>query len=170
MGECLNKYFILNNKIRNCNEFDDNLLSKGKSLYEVIRIIDGNPLFLQRHLERLKNSAELSNVMLWFNESEIKEKLTKLIKENNISIGNVKFVFNFDKDNTFLAYFVKHHYPSEEDYKNGVKTIFYHGERKNPNAKVINMSFKVAVDKEIKDKNGYEAILVDRNGSHNRRK
>lgn len=164
MSECLNKYFILNNEMKSCDEFDENLLSEGKSLYEVIRIIDGKPLFLQKHLERLKNSANIVNMKLWLTENEIKERIVKLTKENSISIGNVKFIFNFNKNNTFLAYFVKHHYPSEEDYKNGVKTIFYHGERKNPNAKVINMDFRTAVDKEIKEKNAYEAILVDRNG------
>jgi branched-chain amino acid aminotransferase len=79
-------------------------------------------------------------------------------------MGNVKLVFNFNENNIFLAYFVKHHYPSEEEYENGVKTIFYHGERKNPNAKIINMEFRTAVDKEIIEKKAYEAILVDRNG------
>jgi Branched-chain amino acid aminotransferase/4-amino-4-deoxychorismate lyase len=163
LSECLYKYFILNDQAKNCNEFDDGLLSDGKSLYEVIRIIDRKPLFLQRHLERLENSARLINVELWFTKDEIKEKLEQLIEENNITIGNIKFVFNVD-NNIFLAYFVKHHYPSKDDYKNGVKTIFYHGERKNPNAKIINMGFREAVDKEIRDKNAYEAILVDRNG------
>ena len=164
MGECLNKYFIFNNEMKNCTEFDDSLLNKGKSLYEVIRIIDGKPLFLQRHLERLKNSAKLADVELWLAEEQIKERIAKLTNENDISIGNVKLVFSFDKNNIFLAYFVKHHYPAKEDYENGVKTIFYHGERKNPNAKIINMQFRIAVDKEIREENAYEAILVDRNG------
>lgn len=163
MSECLHKYFIINDQKKNCNEFDDSLLKNGKSLYEVLRIIDGKPLFLQRHLERLENSAKLISVELWLTEDEIKEKIKQLIDENNITTGNIKFVFNVDND-IFLAYFIKHHYPSEEDYKNGVKTIFYHGERKNPNAKIINIGFREAVDKEIKEKNAYEAILVDRNG------
>lgn len=163
MSECLYKYFMFNDQMKNCNEFDNNILSNGISLYEVIRIIDGKPLFLQRHLERLENSARLINVKLWITETQLKEKIEQLIKENDITIGNVKFVFNFD-NTAFLAYFVKYHYPSAEDYKNGVKTIFYHGERKNPNAKIINVGFREIVDKEIKDKSAYEAILVDRNG------
>lgn len=49
-------------------------------------------------------------------------------------------------------------------YKEGVKTILYFGERENPNAKVINNSFRGAVNKEIKKNDAHEAILVDRNG------
>lgn len=164
MSECVNQYFLYNNEVKNSKEFDDNLLKKGKSLYEVIRVIDGKPLFLQKHLERLENSAALSNVKLWITIDELREKIMELIKVNNTKVGNVKFIFNFNEKNIFAAYFVKHHYPSEEDYKKGVKTIFYHGERENPNAKVINMSFRAAVDKKLKEEGAYEAILVDRNG------
>lgn len=164
MSECINKYFLHNNQIKKSDEFDDDLLSKGKSLYEVIRIIDGKPLFLEKHLKRLENSANITNVELWLTIDELKKKIIELIKVNDTKIGNVKFIFNFDKKNTFAAYFVKHHYPDDEEYKNGVKTILYHGERKNPNAKVINMDFRTAVDKAIKEKEAYEAILIDRNG------
>lgn len=163
MSECLHKYFILNNQVKNYDEFDDGLLKSGKSLYEVIRIIEKKPLFLQKHLERLKNSARLINVQLWITEDEIKEKIEQLIEKNDVSIGNVKLVFNIN-NKMFLAYFIKHHYPSQDEYKNGVKAIFYHGERENPNAKIVNMDFRESVDKEIRTKNAYEAILVDRNG------
>ncbi|MNN25477.1 Branched-chain-amino-acid aminotransferase [compost metagenome] len=40
----------------------------------------------------------------------------------------------------------------------------YFGERTNPNAKIVNDSFRDLVNKEIKENNAYEAILVDRNG------
>lgn len=40
----------------------------------------------------------------------------------------------------------------------------YHGERQNPNAKIINTAFRSAVDKEIRENGAYEAILADNNG------
>lgn len=163
MSECLHQYFVFNDEVKSCNEFDDDLLKSGKSLYEVIRIIEGKELFLQRHLERLNSSAKLTNTELWIAEDDIKEKIKKLIEKNNINIGNIKLVFNVDRK-MFLAYFIKYHYPSKEDYEKGVKAIFYHGERENPNAKIVNMDFRDRVDKEIREKNVYEAILVDRNG------
>lgn len=164
MSECINQYFIFNNEKRPCEKFDDNLLKAGKSLYEVIRIIDGKPLFLQRHLSRLQTSAKLTNLDIWLSKDEIKEKICELIKMNDVRIGNIKIVFKFEADNMFLAYFVKHHYPNEEEYKTGVATILYHGERETPNAKIINLSFRESVDKEIKEKGVYEAILVNKKG------
>ena len=108
MSECVNKYFIFNNEKRSCEQFEDNLLKNGKSLYEVIRIIDGKPLFLQRHLNRLENSAKLADVNIWVSEYDIKAKLRELVRINDTKIGNVKVIFKFGETDSFLAYFVKH--------------------------------------------------------------
>ncbi|MCW6061907.1 aminotransferase class IV [Clostridium sporogenes] len=164
--ECFNEFFIENEKIKERDSFEESFLKGGKSLYEVIRIIDGAPLFLKSHLERFYNSAKLEGLNLWLDEEEIKENINRLIEINRVSIGNIKLVFNFNKgkNNTFLCYFLKYNYPEEIEYKRGVKTILYHGERENPNAKVINMDFRKIVGEKIKEEKAYEAILVDRNG------
>lgn len=166
MESCKEKYYFFNDEVKSTDNFDGSYILAGKSLYEVIRIVDGVPLFLEKHMKRLFNSADISNLKLSFTEEEIKHKLLKLIEVNDIKIGNVKLVFNYIENKTaFYAYFIEYHYPEEEAYKNGVKTIFYHGERTNPNAKIINVDFRKKVDEEIKDKKVYEAILVDRNGN-----
>lgn len=164
--ECFNEFFIENEKIKERDSFEESFLKEGKSLYEVIRIIDGAPLFLKSHLERFYNSAKLEGLNLWLAEEEIKENINRLIEINKVSIGNIKLVFNFNKgkNNNFLCYFLKHNYPEDIEYKKGVKTILYHGERENPNAKVINMDFRKIVGEKIKEEKAYEAILVDRNG------
>lgn len=162
--ECINNFFIEDNKIKESNLFEEKWIKEGKSLYEVIRIIDGAPLFLKSHLTRFYNSAKLEGLSLWLDEKDIREKINKLIEVNKVSIGNIKLVFNFNKNNKFLCYFLKHNYPKGLDYKEGVKTILYHGERENPNAKVINMDFRKVVGEKIKEEKVYEAILVDRNG------
>lgn len=165
MSENLRKYFILNGGVEEDVYFDDNLITRGKSLYEVIRIIDGYPLFLKRHMERLKNSARVTDLKLWINEEEIKNYIFKLIEVNKVTIGNIKLIFNYyDGESNFLCYFIKHNYPDKQCYETGVKTILYHGERNNPNAKVINMDFRHNVDRKIKEASAYEAILVDNNG------
>lgn len=164
MNECINEYYILNEEKINTKYFDDRYLKEGKALYEVIRIINGVPLYLEEHLERLKNTAKLTNDKLWLDLNEVTKSIFKLIDINDIKYGNIKMVFNFNKCNNFLVYFVEHHYPTEDMYLNGVKTIFYHGERKNPNAKVIDVNFRKGAQDEIKKHNAFEAILVDRNG------
>lgn len=167
MSECFCEKFILNNKIMDCKEFDDTLMKQGKSLYEVIRIIEGVPLFLEDHLERLSYSAKVMGLDIWLQREEIKHSIKKLLNNNAIKNGNVKIIFNFNanRENTFFIYFIKHNYPTEEMYLNGVKVALYNAERETPNAKVINMSLREVTDKIIKEKNIYEVILVNDSGS-----
>lgn len=165
MSECVNNYYICNGDIFNSSFFKDSYIKEGKSLYEVIRVIDGTPLFLEEHLGRMMNSSKLANENLFYNEFEIVEALNELIKINEAKQGNVKIVFNYKEEgNKFYAYFISHYYPSEKEYIEGVDTILYHGERENPNAKIINTSFRNLVDKEVKESGVYEAILVNRCG------
>lgn len=168
MSECINKYFIYNSEIREVHSFKDDFTENGNAIYEVIRVIKGVPIFLDRHLKRIQNSAKLINKNIWFDEKEIEEKLINLIRINDTKEGNIKFIFfygNEDKEkNLFLSYFIKYHYPSQVQYEEGVSTILYHGERKNPNAKIINNDFRKKVDEKIKEAQVYEAILVDKSG------
>ncbi|AZV55907.1 aminotransferase class IV [Clostridium sp. AWRP] len=165
MSKCIEKFFLYNNELKDKREFSESEFKQGKSIYEVIRIIDGKPLFLKLHLRRMENSARITNLRLWLNEKDIKNNILKLIKANEISMGNIKIIFNFYEKNTFLAYFLPYNYPSLEKYEVGVDTIFYHGERENPNAKVINNEFRTKVDSTIKEKKVFEAILVDNSGN-----
>lgn len=165
MEKSINTYFFKNNEIINSENFSAEMVENGISLYEVIRVIDGIPLFIEEHLQRLTASASLINKKLWINPSEIEKLMKELVNINQVREGNIKIVFNYYKeDNNFLAYFIPHSYPSDEDYKNGVNTILFHAERNNPNAKVVNSSLRDSVNKKLKECNAYEAILVDENG------
>ncbi|NLU08590.1 MAG: aminotransferase class IV [Clostridiales bacterium] len=165
MDECFSKFFLEDNEVKNKEKFNDDVLEKGKSLYEVIRIIDGKPLFLKAHLDRLDNSFNVTGLKLWLGRREIADEILKLIDINKIYAGNVKLIFNFYRGRRFLAYFVEHHYPVPEDYKTGVRTDFFQVERENPNAKVINQEYRARVGKKIRESNIFEAILVDNSGN-----
>lgn len=165
MNEVFGNSFIINDNVEKEDKFDEKFLKEGKSIYEVLKVLDGVPLFLERHISRLNNSGILSKNEIWLSFEEIKASVLKLIEINKFEIGNVKLIFNFNGDEkNFLAYFIKHSYPSKGDYENGVETILYCGERENPNAKIINYNFKQAVEEKIKISGVYEAILVNNNG------
>ncbi len=166
MNECFCEKFIVNNKVMDCKEFDNTLIQQGKSVYEVIRIIDGVPLFIEDHLDRLFQSANVTGVNIWLEKEEIKYSIKKLSEINFIRDGNVKIIFNFNEktENTFLIYFIKHNYPTEEMYLKGIEVALYNAERETPNAKVINMSLREITDKIIKEENIYEVILVNSSG------
>jgi len=136
---------------------------KDKTIYEVLRVIEGKPIFLETHLKRMKNSFELINEKFTCSYEEISMKIDDLIKTEKKVEGNIKITYGVH-EKILKIFFVEHSYPCDEMYKNGVKTILYFGERENPNAKIVNENFREKVNSEIKDKDVYEAILVDKNG------
>lgn len=160
------EFYIQNDEIKQKDSFNGEFITEGKSLYEVIRIEEGVPLFVEKNLKRLENSAKITNLTLPMSSEEIRKKINKLIQVNEVKIGNIKIVFNFFKDKcNFYAYFLKHNYPTKEQYANGVDTIFFHGERRNPNAKIVNTEFRASIEAKMKENNAYEALLIDRNGN-----
>lgn len=134
-----------------------------KIIYEVLRVIDKKPIFLENHLERMENSFKLINEEFKLSYEEISTKIHELIVHENKSYGNIKITYGVN-EKILKVFFVEHSYPYEEMYKNGVKTILFFGERENPNAKIINDDFREKVNNEIKGQKAYEAILVDKNG------
>ncbi len=140
-------------------------IDKGLSLYEVIRVIEGIPLFLEQHLERLRNSAKIMDLRLSLADYEIMQRLSELINSNQIYTGNIKVVINYPGDEQpedFYAYFVTHSYPSAQDYQHGVKTVLVKEERANPNAKVNRSDYRTLIEKVKNESGSYEALLVDR--------
>ncbi len=160
--------WIKNNQQMRKEELPPDFIEQGISLYEVLRVIDGVPLFLEQHLERLKNSAKLTNLELPLNDKEVSQRLQDLISSNRVENGNIKFVINYTepgKPADFYAYFVEHDYPTKEVYQKGVKTVLVHVERPNPNAKVDRADYRNTVDEAKRRTGSYEALLVDREGN-----
>lgn len=160
--ESIYDYLIKNENLINKNQ--EEALDNGITIYEVIRIEKGVPLFFEDHFERLINSFKLASQNLWLSEDSIRKDINTLIKKNNIANGNVKLVFNIN-DGKYQAYFIEHHYPSLNQYKNGVETILYNKERKNRNAKIVDKNLREEINKELVKRGVYEAILVDNKGN-----
>jgi branched-chain amino acid aminotransferase len=163
MKECARPYYILNGTVRECPPLDEDLVHKGISLYEVIRLMDGKFLFLEDHLARLFNSLELAGLQPWISTGGIREGLLVLSEKNRTLQGNVKIVMNLQEDGSrhFLAYFIQHRYPSPRDYKHGVKVITYPYERTDPNKKIWRPEFRRLVADKLRNEGAYEALLTD---------
>ena len=157
------KYYIFNKDIKDLREFDDNIIKGEKNIYEVLKIKRRIPLLLEEHIKRLKSTSKLTGLEIWLKENFIESSIKKLIEKNNIENGSLKFLLNFDKK-YFICYFEKVTFPTDKDFKEGISTALYNKERKNPNAKVLNNNFRNDLDKFIKEKDIFEAILVDRSG------
>lgn len=161
-SEITESYFISNGKVNPVSEAGSPPSSTTRTIYEVIRVMSGVPLFLEKHMERLEASAKLLGYSLEASTDKVKESIQWLIKANNSPDKNIKIlVYNLEKSSPdHLEYFIHSSYPKEEEYKNGVQAILLKEERANPNAKVVNSSFKERVAEALEAAKAYEALLV----------
>ena len=61
----------------------------------------------------------------------------------------------------FLAYFIKHYYPTDDQHTNGVRTLVHSAERPIPNAKVYNHALRSKTNDLIRDAEIFEVLLLN---------
>ncbi|MEX0987128.1 MAG: aminotransferase class IV [Bacteroidales bacterium] len=153
---------ILNGTSVGASEFNPDA-SKG-IYYEVIRLINGQFLFLDDHLERLKYSCSKAGLACPEKE-EILQTLQLLVEKESIIDGNVKLVVFQQRERIHLgSFFVPHFFPSDVDYQTGVRVMTYAFERPDPTIKKWNENFRNNVGRFIREENIYEAILLNEAG------
>jgi len=166
MNECYGKKFILNGDLQPAELFDNSLVYEGDSVYEVIRMVKANPIFFPDHMERLVTSVKLQKKELLADAYTLRKDIINLTRSDKKRESNLKIVFNYNNGSTnYLIYFIEPIYPSEDQYKRGVKGILFFAERKDPESKVINHKLRSFIYHKLILEGGYEAILVNKNNS-----
>lgn len=164
MNECYGKKFILNGNLQPSEMFDNSLVYEGDSVYEVLRMIKGAPIFFPDHMERLAMSAKLQKKEVLADIPTLRKDIISLTRSDKKRETNLKIVFNYNNGATnYLLYFIEPIYPSEAQYQNGVKGILFFAERKDPESKVINHKLRSSIYHKLIVESGYEAILVNEN-------
>lgn len=157
--------FVTNRGVINSSDYQSAQFNSDQLVYEVIRIIDSVPLFLNDHFRRLQKSMEIQNINFRMEYQEFGQKITELVQLNRKTEGNIKFVYSTTEDEPrWIFSFIPHNYPTPEDYLRGVATNLLFAERENPNAKVIQNTVRESADQFIADQKLSEVLLVDRNG------
>jgi len=162
MNECIGNNFILNGELRPVGQFDNSIVYEGDSVYEVIRMIKGGPVFFNDHMDRLLSSVTLQKREMLADFQDIRRAIVSLNRTERKREANLKIVFNYNKGTgNFLVYFIEPIYPSAEQYRLGVKGILVHAERKNPESKVINHKLRSSIYHRLIMEGAYEALLVN---------
>ncbi len=163
------EYLFKNQQFINTPAFNEEI-PEDQSVYEVLRVIDGTPLFLTEHLNRLYRSLKILNLKDSFDLSSLQgleKSIQKLIALNSLQNCNMKIIvshFHGERSLDCYGFFIPSNYPSQSAYENGVDAILYHGSRDNPNAKVYQSDLRENVAKALKETGAYEAILVNESG------
>lgn len=142
------------------------IVSKGgldmPSVYEVVRIKEGRPVFLREHYERLENSLASLGLLPPFSYDELASHIDEMVRENGIENHNLRM--EVDVSGYSVIYMSPTHYPDQELYRTGVRAGILHGERKNPNIKMMDHELRDAADEAIRKNDFFEVLLADRNG------
>jgi branched-chain amino acid aminotransferase len=162
MNECYGKKFVLNGELQSAEIFDNSLVYEGDSIYEVIRMIKGNPVFFSDHMERLFTSVKLQRMEPLADIHDLRKDILNLTRSDKKKEANLKIVFNYNKGvSNYLVYYIEPIYPTEEQYRKGVKGILFYARRHDPESKVINHKLRSSIYHKLIHEGAYEALLVN---------
>jgi len=163
MIKILSEKNVKNNQIITKEETE--LLIVDAKIYEVVRVIDGKPIFLKEHFLRMNESIRLSGIKGKLDYEEFKNSTELLIKVNPYKNLNIRVSYFYDKKPVTLFYFIESYYPSKEEFSEGIHTVTVKMERANPNIKLYQKELKDIVSRIIKEKNAFEAILINQDST-----
>lgn len=164
MNECTGNNYILNGELQPTALFDNSLVYEGESIYEVLRMVRGLPVFFYDHTERLKTSVHLQGKTMLASVDKIRQDIIYLSGSDKKKEINLKIVFNYNNGSeNYLVYYIEPIYPSAEQYNKGVKGILFRAERKDPASKVIDHKLRSEIYHKLILDGAYEALLVTHN-------
>jgi len=156
--------FVKDGALLHTWEFDPAWGKRKKTVYDIIRVIDGSPLFLEDHIRRLLDSAGYAGIDAFDNEEKLVSAVRKVIENNPSEDGNILICLIPNKDRRhIMAWYAEHHYPDDNDLSNGIYIRTLKAIRKKPAAKVWNAELRSKADYIIASSDAYEVLLVDRN-------
>ncbi len=165
MDDNAGKYVIHNGTIMEYTDTVSHELSQitGRAAYEVIRVINGVPLFFEDHYDRLTGTFNAVGKKLSLSFGLLGDYIRILLEKNVGRNCNVKVSIFFETDQQ-LIYISKSYYPTREEADAGVNTGLLQIERENPNAKILNKSYKEFVAQKIAEGGFFEVLLADSKG------
>ena len=168
MDDNVGKYYIENGRVK---ESKNSIIigpNDGIMIYDVIRIIDGIPLFFEDHYERSCQSFNAIGNKCAIDALEMNNQIHKIADLNNNQSCNIKFImFSLNGTPKTIGYISKSYYPTQEETMRGVKVGLFFMERENPNIKLVNNDYRAKVNKIKKEKDLFEIFLIDREGNVN---
>jgi len=166
METALLNYFVLDTQLRSTCDFNPYVFEKGVGIYEVLRVEQGVPVFLQEHIGRFFSSAALENIPVNLSEKFIRKAVQLLIEQNRMQLGNIKFLYHWNgqDDHRFMAWVMPFFYPSARHYAEGVSVGTMKAERENPNAKKVLSGLRSQADALIKKEGLWEVVYVNSRG------
>ena len=152
---------------------DDLAIMRGLGVFDLLRTLNGKPLFLEEHIKRLENSARRIGIALPWPRTELTRVVMEALHRNSFKESNIRIVVTAGSSPDFLTpqgkprlLILVTRAPTlpGEWYSDGVKIITYFSERNIPGAKSIDYVPATIALRQASDHDAIEAVYVDRNG------
>lgn len=157
------QYFLHNGRLKTISEFNDNIISGEKVIYEVIKISDSAPIFLDEHLSRMRQSIELSKFKT-IDLNSLRKSIKELLHINPVEQQNIKLIASYKAENAqpnITVFFIPSKYPSTDDKINGVYVKTISATRNNPEVKAENKTLRTYADEVIANNLCYEVLMIN---------
>jgi branched-chain amino acid aminotransferase len=163
MSDYRGSYYSEGTTFKKISALSDSVFEAGACFYEVLRVMNGNCLFIEDHLNRLQASVSLSGSNYAFQIQEVSSIIKDLVRKNKLTNGNIRLVLQ-EKEGcaaVLYTYCIPYAYPADDLYERGVPTAIFKIVRSNPNIKRYNPVYQQQVRDFIQNRSIYEALLQD---------
>ncbi|MCQ2227474.1 MAG: aminotransferase class IV [Bacteroidales bacterium] len=157
-------YFIGNSIIKNgtiAPLSEQEQTGRDGEIYELFRVENKKPIFLDDHLERFRRSIESAK-----KSTECLKNIESLIEWliicNPLSDCNVRLCLG--TDGVFQGGFVTSSFPTQQMYAEGVKVGVLDAIRENPQAKIYHVEMRADAKLQQENLGTYESLLVNPEG------
>ncbi len=165
MGEIDGRFSMEGAQLVPSEKLEKHPIENQAVVYEVIRIIDRVPLFLEDHYERLLESMKTAGFASNLSQEELFSRIIKVVEANDRKNCNVRVsVYQKGNESCWRLHISKSYYPSGEEVEQGVKTDLIEWERNSPNLKLDNREYVERTRKAIAEKGVFEVLLVNADG------
>ena len=145
---------------------NDLAVLRGYGIFDFFRLSDGVPLFVDDHLKRFYNSAQVARLPISISQTELKSLIFDLIRENQMPVSGIRMVLTGGTGAGAYAIGIPNlivtqesiKFPSEEMYQEGVKLITHEYLRDIPEVKTINYMTGIWLQQKIDDAGAFDVI------------
>jgi D-alanine transaminase/branched-chain amino acid aminotransferase len=140
-------------------------LQRGYGIFDYFKTVNGNPVFLEDHLDRFFNSANAMQLPIGFSRDELKQIIYTLIHKNNIPDSGIKITltggnsedgYTISQPNLIITQSYLGYNPAVFD--KGLKLMTYSFQRQLPEIKTIDYLQAILLQKTIRENNADDIL------------
>jgi len=140
-------------------------IQRGYGIFDFFKTIDGQPVFLEDHLDRFFRSAVLMRLDIKMSRDEVKSRVSQLIEKNNLSDSGIKIIltggfspdgFNIAAPNLIITQ--QSFQIPRTMHEHGVNVITHEYQRQFANAKTLDYLQAIWLQPVLKEKKADDVL------------